>query len=693
MGEPCTWTGQELAGDVIAAVKGPGSPPCLLVQSQDVWVRIPEKAFASFLVAHADRIFVCPHAGDFHADLERPLGAEASGARAILWELSRQGRLVDVALLERLVWDAAGWYPDGRSEGTGSPPPGPGDLLKSHARLIREAGSVIARLGIADRADRWGPLGLTLEVQARVAARQVSRTPLRFADGARERLARACASRRDRLLADLMTDPTWGRIIKSHRSEPKVDPKGYPEIRRNKLLECLEDAGGGLRDLHELPIRLPRTARGGGLRHSHHFWRELGPAHRMIGAWVELMDTCDLLPLLARADRDELHARYYTVDGIGLTDPRLETLRMVAGTDPLFRPHKGCRFLVVRLRDLPLRALGRILDRPPVRSALAADLRGGADPVSKVAAGLQAIERPTGSRAGELSRDDWLRVARELVGPGSAGYSHESLRRRLEAEGTRVTADQVGEFRRDLAQHVYPELGGYLHCPLLARIAARAGMTEADLDRQLRKSQGDKYDPVRIGQSLCRTVPAQSRDHTEVICGILAKKIPDLPAELRHLLLRLPEGPAPDGGDDDGFRLDPSPSARASVAKLPAGAIGAHDGQPFFEAVTAQDWVGPTGRVYGRAPLWDTFAKDHLRLAQAVRKALCYELVRHGDRFNLCGVFEDELLIEVGGTARHAREASATVQEVVRPVLEEFLGDIPSGLMIEDANRFPVATT
>jgi hypothetical protein len=107
-----------------------------------------------------------------------------------------------------------------------------------------------------------------------------------------------------------------------------------------------------------------------------------------------------------------------------------------------------------------------------------------------------------------------------------------------------------------------------------------------------------------------------------------------------------------------------------------------------FAQLTATTWLGPTGRIYGRSTIWDTFGKEQLLLAEAIRKQVLYELARTG--FTLAAAFYDTILIE---QPAHASVSAVcdSIEATVRPVVASFLGDIPLALTVGAAPRFPMA--
>jgi hypothetical protein len=505
---------------------------------------------------------------------------------------------------------------------------------------LAETRDLVRRHGTEDLAARFGPLGLSVEVQGRIAAYQMSRCGVLFADGAREQLQKACLQRRQAVVSHLREDAGWKKILKRGRDGPRFDSKGYPAIDQNQLRACLEETGSFLLDLHGLPVHVPRTPADGRALCIHHAWRHLAVAHPMISSWVNLFDVCDLLSFLARGDR-QIHPRYWTGDGVVSTHPGLETIRTLDLAGPLFTAREGSRFAVVRLPDLLLRALGRILGDLPCLSAVASILRQGGDPVREVVGRLRQVIAQRRAAAGCVTDATVSRVAPVLFAMIAAGHSLFSIRRRLNAERVALTEHQVNDLLSGIVNGVFLELQEYLRCPVIDRLASKMGLTPAEFEHYWEKRRGCPADAGEIGRSFFRNTGA--RHHNEAITNLFSVR--DFP-ELSELMVT-------------------------------------HSLARSFECLTAQDLIGPTGRVYRAAPIWDSFGKSHLRLAEVIRKKILYELVRA--ELRVCAYFDDTILIEVDSGV-HDADARDRIQAVLEPVLSALLGDIPAGLVLTFAD-------
>lgn len=643
MPEPPIWSGQSLAGDTLAAVVRAGPDWHLDVKWGKGRCRVPVSLLGDFLILHADRRFVCHDAGEFHGAVERTLGKNEAAARSALWALSRDGRLIDVSLLAILVRDAKLWSPDNRSESREPLPIESDAILNSFDELVEQAREITNGTETAHLANRFGILGLTVEVQARVAAYHVARQGLILDVGARERLQLACLGRRDELLQYLRRDSSWSKILKSEGKEPRLDEKGFPEMRKNRLIAWLQETGSFLQVLHGLPLRVPRSARDGQVSLVHHAWRPHGLAHPGIGTWVELMDVCDLHSFLQKHASDTVHPRYSSIDGIRSALPRLETMVTLDGVGSLFRPREQNLFAVVRLQDLALRSLGCVLDSIAADARLAELLRHGRDPIREAATCLQRYTDETAFFAGRGLRFDWPRLARILIELVSTGHSSVAIRTRLEVDGMFLQVREVDELVGRLTRCIFPELAEYLRCQVLDRMASKMRMTVADFARLWTERNKSEADPGTIGRSFFRNSP--HRHPNEAIRELFRQS---------------------DDWDD----------LVVLANELPL--------DQFFEALTAQDFVSPTGRVFGGAAICDTFGKAHVLLAEAIRKKAIYALVRAG--FAVCALVGDTLLVEVSSV--DSEKTKVRIEEVLGPVFGEMLGVIPMGIAVQLTDGF-----
>jgi hypothetical protein len=276
MPDPPIWSRQSLVSGMLAAVVCAGTDWHLDVQSGEIRFRVPESLLGDFLIRHADRRFACHHAGEFHGALERTLGKHEPAAKAVLWALSRDGRLIDLSLLAILVRHARQWSPHERSEATEPQLIEPSALLTRTEELLQQASEISRSLNGADIAKGFGPLGLALEVQARIAAFRMSGADLRLCSGARDALQRACEARCAVLDKILRQDRAARRILKPS-AQRHGGAAGLPIRQSNKLKDWLLKIRSSLFDTDGIPIAAPESQR-------YQDWRDFANAHPLVGA-------------------------------------------------------------------------------------------------------------------------------------------------------------------------------------------------------------------------------------------------------------------------------------------------------------------------------------------------------------------------------------------------------------------------
>lgn len=111
-----SWDGNPLGPGPIALTAVPGaedngSCPCVLAWpfSTPTAVSVESERFAEFVEKHGSAIFVCADAAVLHWQIHACLAnRKAEGGLRSLWQLSKQGRLVDVPRLDRQLRHACG---------------------------------------------------------------------------------------------------------------------------------------------------------------------------------------------------------------------------------------------------------------------------------------------------------------------------------------------------------------------------------------------------------------------------------------------------------------------------------------------------------------------------------------------------------------------------------------------------------
>jgi hypothetical protein len=121
------------------------------------------------------------------------------------------------------------------------------------------------------------------------------------------------------------------------------------------------------------------------------------------------------------------------------------------------------------------------------------------------------------------------------------------------------------------------------------------------------------------------------------------------------------------------------------LRSFPKGASIIPDGESIdlrndiFARLTARSVITPTGGVLGGATIWESCGKEHLLLAELVRKKVAYELVAQGHA--LCAVIGDTMLIEAVASSTDGafEDLASSVKQTIRPVFGDLLGDLPVG--------------
>ncbi len=272
-------------GPIAAMLLVPDKPrseedPILVAANSDNQVElVAERDLGRFLGRHSESTFIVHDAAAWHWGLMAVLDARGDAAgRAILWDLSRQGRIHDVQLLDQricAVRDSVHTLPKSLSKLCGDPVRHSIGDSAGHAcdlqalRLVYEhlvsvADSTMTRYKVDTAAvSRFGPLGVGLDVQAAIALTGAADLRIQLAPGSIARL-KAAADDCFRQCSEVLSNE---KILRDcFHWEPGSQPivrrnnKGFPDIKETALRRWLTEFSKHLADHNGRSTRSPGRA-------------------------------------------------------------------------------------------------------------------------------------------------------------------------------------------------------------------------------------------------------------------------------------------------------------------------------------------------------------------------------------------------------------------------------------------------
>ncbi len=688
------WDGRPLGeppislGLLMSGPSGEGSPPTIAFAAAGSGTRrcvMRPEQIGPFLLVHQGSQIICHDSASFHWAIRGLLGPGPGwDSPETLWAFSREGRLLDARLLDQLLRLARGvsdppprhlhelaeeyaniTLPQPREmtrrveEAVGRPREVIADrlagdaiavadaLLQINRRLASESGRIIADLGV-ERAtvERFGPLGLAVQVRGTIALRRATHNGLHLRGHATPELAARC----DEVFRES------SRILSRGGSERncfhwvgdrvRLKPDGSPDIKRDNLRGWLERRVGAIPGLHAIPPEPPRGD-GGRIITDPVAWGPWIECDPHLRAWASLITAANVKKALAAPHPGDeavvLHPRYEVVPRFRSYTPNLGLMK---GLDPapMFVAPAGHALLVVELQDLELRCVAEVIQRRGGEAQLAGWFRVEIDPVERTAARLYDREaRDPGDFLDLKERSPaiyahWIGIAstylRAVPRGLTAGQVREILRLEYDIDLDGTDAQRHHDY---LVGDLLPELSHFL---------------AEDTFEVVRRELGCGVD------ELASVMIPGDRDSSE--------------AALRNLIAGKTRSAAAFEGLRSHCRSEPWRD------RLAAG-VGSRE---LHEAMFGRDVISPIGGVRGRMFFHQARAAEFLDLAGDVMKSALYAVAAAGhepvgcagDEFVLRvpdGQLGEELQREVGELALGAAGSllrSVRARCIVRPV-------------------------
>lgn len=617
------WDGLSLTDDVIGlSWPDPAQPNSAFAAAcKGRVVLVPDVKFAAFLAAHP--------AAHFVADLERPHGLDVTNSA--IDRVVTGNRLYDIGLLSELTHVAAPGVdtslpqrPDGHDWASYS------EVLRAAAvRLIRyaEAATVRADARCGRGAERFGLLGIGLDVRGAVAASRGA-PGVRLTGPNRDRVL-AALGKREQVARSVLRESPAARTLANTRGGAAFLDTGElgTDVAANERFAAAVLADVRMRG--SVPVPYPAD-----LSHAPS-WDLLAPHSALAAAMAELKTIHDARSALG--DGEFLRPRIAVFPELRALTPDIGYLRRIADKRIFTPPEDETAFLIVSLRDLELRCLAVCLENTHGDSTLAGRLRDrtNAPLVMELARAVSGLDRNEfiGAVASENGRA-WSAIAATVAKYVPLGISDQTLEAWLTGYETGFTpsARQVAAARHALFKLI-PGLARYCESNVAEIIAGNLGVPHEEVTRV-------------FGASTAALGTGESESDTLGTLDVLRTSRKGSHEVRDHLVALL--------GSDRAFIKNP---IACGPVKSPAALV---------DALLATNSSSPTGRIYTDALPLQVVGRDHVELADGVRKVVYHALVAGG--FPVAA-FDDEEFVAVVPAGSDPATVSHLAVERVRGAL------------------------
>ncbi|WZP00368.1 hypothetical protein EP7_002008 [Isosphaeraceae bacterium EP7] len=643
------WGGRILSGGTIAmaveineATHGRASTPTVALAAADTGADsciLQPGEIGPFLLSHRDRTFACYDSRMWFWSIADCVG-EVGEPGQVLLELCRTNRIVDVRLLDQLVWladgasspvtrtlDELGHYRSDLYVGSAEAPIRTYGPSTGGAATESDSGSVtlleracatreiehalreqVDRICEEEGLDlgvicRHGPLGLGIEVRGAVTLARATRRGLRVRADQLETLDTQADQIYRASSLSLGRDARAQDCFRWDGEDVRLKDGKFPDARPKKLAILLGQAASNSTDERQLSIETPEDG-DGNVSIDPRRWGDLIHLDPILEAWSQLTIAADLKVAMARLAGDRIFLpAYEVVPAIRAYNPDVVGLRRLVDA-PIFEPGPGRKFLVLYLRDLELRCFAELVERQGGCSQLAGWFRAGIDPIAEVASRFHEPPLAGEEFTSEIAKDPaecrrLLAISETFLRGLTRGYSAAQSRVMLGLErGIEIDASKSAEYQRIMTAETGLERV-YLPDDEVVLTLLRALACETSELASIIGRQRDEHDA-----SLRNLISGRSRD--------------------RSLLRRM-------------AAICRNPALR-TVLESGSGSKALH------EAIFSRSVVTATGRIVGGRAFAGVHRAILLDLADAVRKEVLFSVVEQG----LCvaGAFHDQILID-----------------------------------------------
>ena len=460
---------------------------------------------------------------------------------------------------------------------------------------------------------KFGPLGVGLQAQGKIALASIERDALHLASEATRRVR----AKRENLLMmaekELRTDREAWRCLKTRNKSILLGDDG-PKVKGQAFQTWLQSVLDSVVGLHRTPF-------GSLFRHcdalSTEEWGTLARCHPLLRCWNDLRNASVMGRLLSSKE-SSVPCRYGILPRIRPT-PDLTAIWSLGG-GAAFQPTPGNIFLPIQLCDLALRSLAAVCERRYGESVLGTLFRAGKDPHEHAASSFAAPSRSPSAAA--RSRDEWLKVSQMLLVSAPMALGGESIRTlaRLDFD-LELGLTEVMELHGRLVNEIFPELGKFIHDDTLDIMAANLNTT-AEKIRDCLKSVFERVPEVPRLRQWFQGIDAPSSRISRKIWNLLKN-------------------------------LNASPKLDRLVKKEEFGI-------ELYMALFGRTVTTLTGRMRSRSPFGIAHRAEYLDLADDAAKAALFAVCRTG--LKVAAFLDETIVIEC--------PADLTVQSTAQQVFD-----------------------
>lgn len=533
-----------------------------------------------------------------------------------------------------------------------------------YRELNEQAVSITNRAGVArEKIDRFGVLTEAIQVKGAIALAQITRNGIHLDLSRSSHVHRDYRDVRTEIVNKMKampecvglfkTNKQTGELILTNGQAPSLDQKVLRQILTGIVTNAARESGQS--------IAIPQTAKGA-VSTSTKEWADLSHLHPFIQEWTNLAETAKLCQFFGGLQTQSVHPRYSILVRSGRSSasgPNIQQIPRKGGLREVFVPSPGNLLLTADYSFIELRTLAAVCEDWYGHSTLAEVIRQGTDPHCYTASLLlgmdlgsfMALEQNDPKRFKQLRQNA---KALNFGIPGGLGAA--SLVQYAKATfGVVLTIDQAKEFRRQLTEEVYPELGKYLNEDSMTILARNLCVPVEDCWRQFDWS-GQRSPGIAGGIRNIVRGKTLKADGTPYAPGYAENVWAGLSA------------------------LNRNPEAKSLIRERVAG-------DDLVKRLFGSGVTTTTGRVRGRVSFSQARNTPFQGLAADGAKLALWNLMKSG--FRVVGFVHDEVLVELPDQGGYVDlQQAEQVDQILCRSMEEVTGSVPVACEFALANRW-----
>lgn len=292
-------------------------------------------------------------------------------------------------------------------------------VLRMYRRLRLRALQLLRQLGVKHcHVEKFGPLGIGVQVQGAVAATYASNSGLRLRTDAVSGIRETCRVLWHRASKHLHADPIARGAFLWNGDEVIKDKAGLPSRKPENLRNWLESLAAP-ESMRFHPELIPPRRPNGSISIMPDDWGEQVHSDPGLQAWSELWTAASVQKSLDKAEAGTVRSLYAVLPRLGSRKPNLVQFRRLFRTHA-FEAEHGYALVVAKLPDLLLRCHAEICEHQSGQSQLGGLFRHAAywseHESRTVSVGGRAVLTPTEYVAWRLVNYERRRKGRSEMG-------------------------------------------------------------------------------------------------------------------------------------------------------------------------------------------------------------------------------------------------------------------------------------